>query len=205
MNRPLKVAAASGIVALCIYLIIAPIVVLGIENSPIRWIISFLGIILGGTFSILFLNGFLVLGNKFKSTLLSVMSWIGIGLLILYLAFGTVMTFSLFIKNASAIEAANIPFVDIDNLDYLFGEAVRAFVIFTIIVYVVSMAVIGTYSILFGVGLLILKRKVKYAPAAGILNIVAGATYIIMIGFVVAIAARIVELVMLFKASEKFE
>src|SRR3989344_641711 len=135
MKKPLKISAWSGIFVLIIYAIISPIVVLTMADSSFREVISFLGIILGGALSILFLNGFIVLGERFKSRMLVVMSWIGIGLFVLYLIFGAFMSFSLFFKNVGAQEKVSIPLVDTDNLDYLFGQTVYIFMILVIIAY----------------------------------------------------------------------
>jgi len=205
MNKPLKVAAWSGIVSLIICTFISPLVLL-MPQSPIRWFISFWGIILGGILGIFFTNGFLFLGRKYKNPLLTVMSWISVGLFVLYLALGTIMGFSLLMKNVNAQQNTNVNLsIEGKDVEGIARNALYAIMLFVVITYIIGAAVLGTYSILFGIGLLKLKEKIEYAHTAAILNIIAGATYIIIIGFFVAIAAYVVEIVMFLKASEKLE
>ena len=70
---------------------------------------------------------------------------------------------------------------------------------------IIIVILISVLSILNGVALLKLKGKVSLAETAGILEIIGGATLIIFIGIFVLLAAYIVEIIMFFKASKKFE
>ena len=58
-------------------------------------------------------------------------------------------------------------------------------------------------QIFFGMGLLKVKDRVKYAKPSGILEIIAGATLIIFIGSLITFVAQIFELIMLFSLSKK--
>jgi hypothetical protein len=59
------------------------------------------------------------------------------------------------------------------------------------------------FSILFGISLLKVKDKVQYAKAAGVLEIIGGATLIIFIGLFFMVAAFIIELIIFYKESKK--
>ena len=85
------------------------------------------------------------------------------------------------------------------------AQATSDFVVLVLVLFIVSYIITGVFLILFGVGLLKLKGKVEYAKVAGILNIIAGATCIILVGYLLAMAANIVEVILMFKASKKFE
>lgn len=78
--------------------------------------------------------------------------------------------------------------------------AIKALIV--IISFIVIMAAI---SITFGIALLKMKDKHEMAKATGIVEIIAGATLIILIGFIIKIVAYVMEIVMLFNASKKLE
>lgn len=69
--------------------------------------------------------------------------------------------------------------------------------------YVLFFFFYGIPSIFFGVGLLKLGKDVELSKAAGVLNIVGGATTIIFVGVIVLFVAFILEMIILFKESEK--
>jgi len=209
MKKPLKVAAWSGI-AVIVMSIVALIGGLsfglaGMGESVMRYALNLPLSILSGLFAVFFSYGFVVLGRKFGGTLLQVMGWISIVLAVLVLLFGifgNVLGIVGFAGAQENLEVGDIPFdlseEELQNLGWL------VLGIFLIIWIVVSI-VFGAYSILFGVGLLKLKDKVPYALVSVVLNIVAGATYIILIGYLVGIAAYLLQIIMLFQASDTFE
>ena len=65
--------------------------------------------------------------------------------------------------------------------------------------------VLGVFSILFGLGVKNLGGAVDYSRPVGILNVIAGATYLILIGYFVKLVAFVFEIALLFKASGKSE
>ncbi len=141
-------------------------------------------------FSIVFWKGFIILGKKFDSTLLHVMAWISIAIGIISLVVSGIMNVAIM---ARAQETGVSP------------ESAVALLVGLVLFWVVISVLAGAYSILLGVGILKMKDKLKNAKTAGILDIVAGATYLILVGFFVAIAAYIFKIKLLFEASEKFE
>ncbi len=208
MKKTLITSFWSGIIVLFVYLIYSPILIF-LPYSELKWSFTFIGLMIGGISSILFLNGFRILGKKYKSNLLVVMSYIGIIFFILYLIFGLIMGFTSLVKNVSAQENFTTKIVisslDVENLEEFLTIGLKKFTIIIVIIYILIMLIFGLWSLLFGIGLLKLKDKLEYAKTAGVLNIIAGLTYFIMIGFAVAIAAHIFELVILYNASKKFE
>lgn len=80
-----------------------------------------------------------------------------------------------------------------------------AFLTFFVIFWVILIIPFSAYSILFGVALMKLDKKVEYSRITGIMNIISGATYIIFIGFIIKLVAWVFEVILMFKASEKFE
>lgn len=217
MKRPLKTGAYCGI-ALLIIAVISNIItqITGYYKIENAFLYSFFVLVgwIDLLLMIFFIYAFVVLGKKFKSKLLVVMSWIFIGIAILVLVssvFGSIIT--LIPKASAATDASQ----SIENLlteikssnPNLIGELTpeeeKLVATFFIIAWLIISAILGILSILFGIGLLNLRKNVKYAKATGILNIIAGATYIIFIGFIIELAAFIVGVILLFNAAKKFE
>jgi len=201
MEKPLKVAAWSGLLSF----ILSAVIFLFVLTSPTQTpnvIASLVLSVAGGVLGLLYLNGFLVLGKKFNGKLLVVMAWIGIGFTIASLIFGVVGNL---IGTAEVVSAQGSDFSIGAGGEAGFDDTTAALFIIFIIVWLVISVVAGTYSILFGIGLLKLKGKVQYAKTAAVLEIVAGATYIILVGILVKVVAYVFEIAMFFKASEKFE
>jgi len=219
MKKPLKVAAWSGILVFVVpflSLIIQQILILSGVSVEVAGIIGSPFSMAYIIFGILFTYGFIVLANKFDATLLKVMAWIGIVIYFIFLFLIVIgLVFSLVGLSVPSLSPEIIgPMDDLSSeFDFeggdLDGEDFEEFlgqiIVFVIILWLIIIIPLSIYVILFGVGLLKLKDDVPLAKAAGILNIISGATLIIFIGFFIAIAAYIVEVVMMFKASEKFE
>jgi len=101
------------------------------------------------------------------------------------------------------VDAQVLNNIDGDDADLAGGEF---FVLFVLLMFWVVFSIfMGAYSVLFGISLLKIKDKVKHGKSVGILNIVAGATYIILVGFLVRIVAYICEILLLFDAAKRFE
>ena len=188
MKKPLNLAAWSGIISLILSLLIW-FYILAVNQEGPQFILSLFGII-GNALSILFMHGFVVLGKKMKSKLLVVMSWIGIAFMIVLLVFGLIGSIVGLTDNVSAQEFAA------DKTDAL---------IVLLVLWAFISLLLGAYSVLFGVGLLQISKKVRYAKTSAILEIVAGATYIILVGLFVKLVAYFFEIALLFEASKKFE
>ncbi len=190
MKKPFKITAYSGLAYLvCLFLIFI---------FPSLFYTETLG---GKLFSliqvgvsVLFSFGTIMLGKRFKSKLLVRMSYIVIMTNILLLLFSLFPSF--FVGN-EALQS-----FDIKNP--AFDQAPSSFKYFLSTFWIISI-VLGIVSILFGVALIKISKNIKYAKSAGVLNIIAGATLIILIGYLIMIAAIIMEILLLFEASEKFE
>tara|TARA_Y100000310_G_scaffold344354_1_gene456693 strand:+ start:3469 stop:4149 length:681 start_codon:yes stop_codon:yes gene_type:complete len=217
MEKPLKVAAWSGV----------GVFVVSIISSLIQQVLIFSGVsmevarVVGSPFSvvslglgILFLYGFVVLAERFDATLLKVMAWIGIVMYSVFLLFAVLgfvfglagVSLSPGIIDLSPIE--ELSEFDFESGDFDgegFGDFVLGIFVFLIIIWLIIAIPMSIYFILFGVGMLKLKKDVPLAKASAILNIIAGATVVIFVGFFVGFAAYVVEVVMMFKASKKFE
>lgn len=203
MKYPLKVAAWSGLISFVLSIVVL-IYMFSVEQFGSTSAFGLLISLSAGVLGILFLNGFLVLGKKFNGKLLVVMTWIGIAFAVLSMIFGI---FGSFADVTPGVQAQQIGASTSGgtNFDGEFGELVGALLLVVIIIWAIFTLILGAYSILFGIGLLKLKDKVQYSRVAGILEIVAGATYIILIGFLVRMVATVFEIAMMFKASEKYE
>lgn len=164
--------------------------------------------------SILFLMGFIFLGKKFKLKLLVVISWIGIIINIILFLFlmsttlygGSIENYfnetlmdinDTIMEHVSLNEATGA--VSYDQLPQEAKDFFTKMIIIFVSIYISVSVILGLYAILFGVALIKISKKAKYAKVAGILNIVAGATFFIFIGYLVYFVAFIFELVMLFK------
>ncbi|MBW2980496.1 hypothetical protein KY360_03705 [Candidatus Woesearchaeota archaeon] len=127
---------------------------------------------------ILFIRGFVVIAKKTKDKLLLTMSYLCIITTILYYIYVAFVTIS------PALEKTFI--------------------------HVFSLMVMGGVSIPFGISIINLKKKFKgIATAAGVLNIITGSFFItiifVFLGFFTMIATYILEIILLFRASEKLK
>lgn len=73
-----------------------------------------------------------------------------------------------------------------------------------LVLFLISVGIISICNILFGIGILKLE-KIRYAKAVGILEIISGATYIIFIGFLVKVVAMVLEIIMFFNLTKKYD
>jgi hypothetical protein len=179
MGNRLKVAAWCGIVSIVLNVISSFLYSASGGSKIFPIVIS----VISGILGLFFLYGFIILGKTYKNKLLSVMAWIGIILAVVFLIL-TLFGFGEKIAGLADISSTEV------NVTAL------------VVMWLVASIVLGLYSILFGVGLLRLKKNVEYARASGILSVIAGATYIIFIGFFVQIVASVLELIMFFKHKE---
>jgi len=199
MKRPLKIAAWSGILLVIVSFVVG-IISAALTKFPLaQTIISIIWGLIGGVLTILFLNGFLVLGKKYKNSLLKVTSWIGIIMAVLFILVGLA---------GNIVSLSNGSYIQ-NNSKWPFGEgnddALIGLVLSLIGVWIMFSLIFGAITILWGIGLMRLEKKVEHARVTGILNIIAGATYIILVGYIIGMVALVFEMVLMFKASKKLE
>jgi hypothetical protein len=210
MRRPLKFAGLSGIIILvlaCISWIVS--LIIGENPNLAYFIFSLILSLVMLTFMGFWYFGFIVLGGKFKEgKLLKVISWIFFVLLItsfvliLIMVVYSIATGSVYLSP----EVINLTSSNYQNQDMSGALGVLLAIILAAFVLVILIVVVFmVLRILFGVGLLKLGDKVPMAKVAGILEIIGTLTLIIFVGIFVLFAAMIVEIIMFFKASKKFE
>ena len=215
MKNWVKIAGISGIV------IIALSVIIGLLSSLIGplLILSFLASLLTSAAAVFFFYGFFVIGKRYKKNLLKVMSIYFIIIVIIgFLAYIPLISYmSGFQSSFSEMQQVEENLLQLeehyggmendpeDVLAQEIGGYFGEILIFLVALYIISVLFYGIPSILFGVGILKLGGKVRYSKATGILNIVGGATSIILIGFIVLGVASIFEIVLLFGEADKFK
>jgi len=190
LDKPLRNAGFSGIILMMFivfYIYFSQFMTLFNIDRVLLIIMPIFYLIAIAILLIFFNYGFIILAKKYKCLLLLVIAWIGIISIVLI---DILIIGYFFIKPVSAQLTSK-------ELTSTIGYFIRTFLIFTI--------TYGIYSILKGIGLIKIRKKAKYAKYAGIFNIIAGATYFIFIGFLILIVARIIEILMFIKASEKLE
>ncbi len=192
MKKPLTTAAWAAIIGIILGIINFILLFTFGDNIIGQSLISFISLI-GGLLNALFLYGYVVLGRKFNVVLLQVMAWIGIVLMILFGVFAAIETIT---PLASAQEIGGLAEE---------GSGATALLVLLLAFWITFAIILGTYIVLFGVGVLKLGDKIRYAKAAGILKIIAGATLVIFVGFLVGIVAYIFEIMLMFNAAKKFE
>jgi lysylphosphatidylglycerol synthetase-like protein (DUF2156 family) len=198
MKKPLKTASWAGIIMLISAVLLSLFFSFTEPSYSSSIFLAFILMIVLLASGIFFYYGHVVLSKKYKSPMLQVTSWIAIGAQILLLFLMLIVGLFASLSSVSAEETLD-PAQTLDNSAYF------AIFLVYILVYIIISLALGVYSILFGVGLLNIKDKVEYARASGILNIIAGATYIIFIGYFISLAGMVVEIVMLFTASKKLK
>lgn len=89
-----------------------------------------------------------------------------------------------------------------EKLDPLF-DIMLTFLKFALIIHILVAVFYGIPTIFFGVGLMKLGKSVEYSKAAGILSVIGGATYILFVGYFIEFVSIILQIIILFKESEK--
>ncbi len=208
IKKPLKTAGFFGII------IIASAFFFGIINQILIHYGSIRSISLSSIIyttivsisSIFFYNGFIVLGKKYNSKILVVVSWIAIIFTIIFFLFSLGINLNkvissphekkLLIPESSGYNS----FEDYNNssnqLENWLG-IIFAYIFFSILM--------GIYLVFVGIGLLKIGEKVDYAKTSGIMEIIAGASLIIIIGWFITFISTIFEIIMFFKISKKLE
>lgn len=217
MKKPLKTAAICGILSLTLgilliiilflylFLVIAPQEAKSfkdIKGLEIILTIAFIFIIVAFILSIFFLCGFIVLARKFNNKLLSVTAWIKIVFAIIFIIGIFILYIILLLQLVSAKEILSEQILTGQQSIQLASQYFQKIqvLIFTFLALILIAFIIpATIGVLFGVGLLKLKEKVALSEVAGILEIVG-----VFVGLV-GLAVYVIEIIMFFKASKKFE
>lgn len=205
MRKPLTTAAWCGIFSLIITLVFVSagfyIWYNNYDDIPksLDLIFSLSGII-NGVLTIYFFYGFILLGKKFNNKLLVSLTWVSIA----FAVFGILLNLvSSGMNFASAESHGNFGNLSVEELQNLQALTTLGFV--TIIFFIIISIALGVYYIFFGIAIRKMKDKLKLANTTGILNIVAGATLIILVGYLILLIAYIFEIMLMFEAAGKFE
>lgn len=192
-KKPLKVAAWSYIILLPIIILSFLLLVSGIKGYLVFILVFILSPILISLFVFLIYNGFAELGRKFNSNFLIFTSYIIAGITIISILYWTY----LFISSEEII------------LDIVMKGFNPFFT--QILSFLLSILIF-----LFGIALFRLGDKVALARSTGILIIIGGVLSVFgaflavgvafsFLGFLISFAVVVMEIVLLFKASAKFE
>lgn len=187
-----------------------------ISSSPVVGVFYSLSVFFA---SLIFIYGFYVLGNKYDNKLLKVLSVLGIiGVSVFYLSsfgFGDSITSKFTELNqtlaeynqtlASISANSNLSSSQLDNLTAEVSSKIFEALVPFFLVFAILFVVFVIYSVIYGVALIRLNEKVKYAKIAGILEIVGACTLIIGIGFFILVAAFVFEIMILFDQAKKFK
>ncbi|VVB80342.1 Uncharacterised protein [uncultured archaeon] len=169
--------------------------------------------------SIIFLYGFYVIGDKYKSKLLKVLPIIGIVGIIVFSLGGVVFGPSLnsyFVglnqtladyndTISSLNQSANISSTAIDQLSTEISNKIVEDVFPLLATFAVCFFIFVIYAILWGVALIKLNDKIKYVKVTGVLTVVGACTLIVGVGLFAFLVAFIFMIVILFDQSKKFE
>ena len=206
MGNVYKTGAISLLVALLVS-IISGFVLIILSLTGATQTSSFNGLITAITIVSVILMGlyfyaFVYMGKKEHVPLLSTTAWIRFAIIILTSVLSISVLFGL-ITNPY-FESAFGGYASLNQDQSAqeipdFGELLRTF----LPIHIIYSVIVGMTQIFFGMGLLKVKDRVKYAKPSGILEIIAGATLIIFIGSLITFVAQIFELIMLFSLSKK--
>ncbi|MBI2044729.1 hypothetical protein HYT23_01590 [Candidatus Pacearchaeota archaeon] len=180
MDKKLKIAGIFGIFNL---VLLVPTLVISFMRSFgnlqyslfLIWVYSLMTL-LAIIATIFFYRGFIILGNKLKNHFLVVTAYIFI--------------------------IATIIFSVYDIISFILFDKISDIVGFSVLFF------LGIVIIFFGVGLLKLNKKFGgIATTTGILEIIAGASFVTILfaflGLILVIPISILEIIILFRASEK--
>lgn len=213
-KKSLLISAISGI-ALVVFFIIGQLVPT-LPKSTFLTIINLILNILIYASMILFAYGFFVLGKKYDNRLLKVISLI---LMILYLiSFAVIQIMNISLQDFDEQLTEKLASIGIDissDMEItqeqagLFMTEILPMLLPLIISLAGYMIILLILSILFGVGLIKLRKNVKYAKTAGILEIIGSGSLLLLVGFIflagflVLSVAYIFQIIILFKEAKK--
>ena len=219
LKKPIKIAAISGI--LIFALVIVNYIILSILNKVdiqiLSTIYSLIYNILLLASIVAFNYGFFLLGKKYNSSFLRIISVIIIFFIIFIVIFSATFASSK-IKDINSIVLEKATSLGINPAEGMTQEQQQAlgqellqdkeflsFALLIVVLLAIYALIFSILSVLLGVGLIKLKDKAEYAKTAGILEIVGGATALIVVGFLIIFIAKIFEIIILFNESKKLE
>jgi len=168
--------------------------ILSVIVGIVMIIFSFLYII-SLVLSIIFYYAFVFLGKKFNNKLLIAAAWIFIIFNILVITF-SVLQFAQIDIGIFKFFIMGSPFGS-----QFFGRYGASEMIVVMLSLVFSLLLL----ILFGAGLIQLRKKVEMAKITGLLYIIGAATTILIVGAFILLVAQICAIILLWKAAEELE
>jgi len=235
MEKPLKIAAWAGISVFIISIISSMFSFsLSFALPQVAKMVSGLFGIASAVAIVLFYYGFVILGRKFKVKLLVVMSWIFIVVMCVLLVVQFIGLIFAGMGSVAAQENIGFGAEALSGVLGMDSATLQVVIVIALISISFFLILGAIFHILFGKGIKQLKDNVEFSRAAGISHIIAGILLavlilpLIVIGFnmetpiLLAVAgglailtllgvlfagliAMILDILVLFKASEKFE
>lgn len=215
MVNPIKLAAWCG-VAMLVLSFLSPIInsIFGLGA------LSYILMILSSAAGVTFLYGFVVLGSKYKQGLLKGFAiyfivLAVIALIVSIVALPQIQSFTAKTEKFNDVQKEitalgekyggeeNIPEEEMNKLMDPYTDLIFTILKWFLVFYILFVILYGIPNIFYGIGLLKLKDKVELSKAAGLMKIIGGATTIIFIGGLLIFIGFILEMVILFKESEK--
>jgi hypothetical protein len=211
-GKILKIAAISGVLLIVLAVIGVILSEIFKSNTYVLNIWSIVQSIIYNLFAIIFVYGFYVLGKKYNNAFLKVMVILSIVFTIIAF-FVSIFVVSPMLGQAFNIFSAKAITTDLGSMtneqaqifwaDLLSNKEFVSYFSGIIFLFAIGLVCMMAISILFGIGLIKLKNKVKYAKIAGILEIVGAATVILIVGLFVLLTAFIFKLIILFREAKK--
>lgn len=219
-EEKLKLAAISGIILILsgfLISIISTSLNLFLDTKQVISITTLLSAIITLLFYILFYQGFIIISKRYSNNFLSIISKAFIVLVSIYFIITLAVVFfggidSYFDTMHNVVEISNsTEFQEFMNNPSLeppqeYTDAITNFtkiIIGLLVFFLIASIAYGIISVLFGIAILKSQDKLEYAKPIGILNIIAGCTYIILIGYIIKVVSLIIEIILLFNESAK--
>jgi len=205
-KRPFKIAGYAGLLVFGVAFVISILNSFLSNFIPASVFISLINPIEAVVISVLaavFFYGYVVLGRKLGNNLLRNMALISIVLIFASIVIIYALLISNDLINLASSESVSISdffeelSASVNSSDYFTGFLeTLLFIHFFIVIFW------GLQGILFGIALKRMGDHIPDARTAGILNIVAGATYVIFIGYFIAAIAYIYNVIIMIEVSK---
>jgi|SRR3989344_3432449 len=210
MKKPFTTAAWSGVLIIAVILLqVVLSEALEVNSiSPVMTILIslVLDVVLFSSI-LLFIYGFVALSKRYNNRLLELTAWIGFVVVLFTALLVLLGHIKLFFNPTLLLSPGNstvAPIIDTQTAQLI--SSLVAVMLVILVFFVLFALLFLTYLILFGIGLLKVGKDVKLAKLSGILTIVGAATIIVFgLGFFILFFAFIVEIVMFYKLSKKYE
>lgn len=208
MHRPIKAGAVAGIIILTLGLVTMILAVLQYFRA-ISPLVSLVVGIFSAICSIMFYQAFVVIARKSNLKLLKAAAVLFVVIAVLTMLFSIAATIY-FTSNPtseslpawySALTSKGSGTSDLSSLS--------SFGLWFLVLGVIFLVFTGVITILFGVGLLKLEKKLPLAQSIGIIDIIAGSLTVTVIlafvGILLSTVSMIMKIILLFKASRLYE